>query len=170
MHGAQAGNRRLILNRHMSGQLRAVRDDHVVADVAVMREVHVAHEETVATDARRDRVRGTAIDRRVLANRRVVADVDPRFFTTIFEILRITTEDCPNADLHALTDPYVAFQCGARGDLRAVANGALGTDDRPRPDVDLVAELRRCIDQCRGMNARSHRSRTIADMSASVTT
>ena len=38
------------------------------------------------------------------------------------------------------------------------------------PDVDLVAELRRCIDQCRGMNARSHRSRTIADMSASVTT
>ena len=170
MHRAQPGNRGLVLDRDVSGQLRAVGDDHVIADMTIVRQMHIAHQEAVAADARRDRVRGATIDGRVLAHGGFVADVDPRFLASILQVLRIATQDRADADLHAFSEPHIALECRTGGDVGAVANAALRTDDRPRPDFDVLPEVRRRIDECRCMNTHRHRSRTIAAMSASVTT
>ena len=128
----------------MSGELRAVRDDHAVADVTVVREVHVRHQEAVLPDRRLERLRRSAIDRGVFADRRAVADLDRRRLALVLEILRVAAEHGSDADLHVGAESDVALERRARRRSRIPSPiDAVLADDRERADLDAVARARR---------------------------
>src|SRR6185312_213359 len=58
---AESRDIRPFLDRHVSGELRSVADDDVVADVAVVGEMHVRHDEASASDGGAVRFRGAAV-------------------------------------------------------------------------------------------------------------
>ena len=142
VHGDEAGEDRLLVDRHVAGELRPIRDDDAVADVTIVGEVHVRHEEAVLPDRRLERLGRSAIDRGVFANGRAVADFDGRVLALVFEILRIAAEHRADADLHARRRAMTLRSRIARGEMTqpsptmqpspTIANGA---------DLDVVADL-----------------------------
>ena len=48
----EAAHERVMLDRHMARELRAVHDDDVLGELAVVADVRVRHDEVVVADAR----------------------------------------------------------------------------------------------------------------------
>jgi hypothetical protein len=142
VHRRQPGHDHLVLDGHVPGELRSVDQDHAVADVAIVREVHVRHDEARLAHRRAIGLGRAAVDVRVLADRRVVADLDPGLLALELEVLRVAAEDRADADLHAAAEPHVALERRACGDHGAVADGAVLADQRPGADLDVLAEHR----------------------------
>src|SRR5690606_32127893 len=55
VHSTQSRDGRAFFDRDMPGQLRPIRHDDAVAKLAIVRKMHVTHDETAATNTRRDR-------------------------------------------------------------------------------------------------------------------
>jgi hypothetical protein len=164
-----------VLDRDVTGELRRVRDDHAVAHVTIVREVDVGHEEGALADRRFERLRRAAVDRRILADARAVADLDPRLLALELEILRVASQHGADANRHVDAEPNVFLEYGPCLQRAAIAECAALADDRVGADRDVVAELRSRRHDRGGMNPGhhachvTHRSRTMAAISASAT-
>src|SRR5581483_2847827 len=90
--------------------------------------------------------------RRVLANDGILADLDERHLALELEILRLTAEDRPDADLHAGRERDVLVQHGAWRQDAAVTDDAPLADDRVRPDGDALPDARIVMDDRGRMN------------------
>ena len=167
MNRNQAADDRAVVDGDVPGHLDGVRDDHVVADHAVVRDVDIGHQEAARADRRLAGRRAAPIDRGILTNDRAVADLHPRLFAFVLEVLWIVADDRAVADLHAVTHARIALEDGMRRDAAALADRHARADHAIRPDRDVGAELGRRVDQRGPVN---HRSTTIAIISASATT
>src|SRR5688572_8331780 len=176
MHRRKPGKDRAILDRHVTGKLRRIRDDDAVANVTIVREMHVRHQERSLPDRRLERLRGPAVYRRVLTDTRTLTDFDPRLLALELKILRVAPEDRTDPNAHVRREADVSIEHGTRLDRTAVVDEAVVADNGIRPDRDVVAKLGPRRDDRGGVNARhdarrvAHRSRTIAAISASATT
>src|SRR5688572_11713468 len=143
--------------------------------MTIVREVHVRHEEAALPDRRLERLCGAAVDRRILTNARAVTDLDPRLFALELQILRIAAENGTDPDGHVGAEPNVFFEDRARLDRAPVADHAAIANDRVGADGHVVPELCPSRHDGRGMDTRhgtdrlTHRSRTMAAISASAT-
>ena len=142
-----------ILDRHVTGELRPVADDDVVADVAVVREMHVRHDEQLRpTVVRRD----SAVPRLIVEYSRITVPSPISTNVSSPSNLRSCgspprTDPMPMRTFGASVD--VAFECRARGDDAAVADDALLTDDGER--TPIRATVRHRSAHRRLMTARS---------------
>jgi hypothetical protein len=95
-----AGNRRVAVNMHMSGEHRTVGDHHAVSDPAVMSDVRSGHEIAVAADLR-DALFLLAgpIDRDAFTNDVVVSNNDLRVASLIGKVLGLTANDGSRKDV-----------------------------------------------------------------------
>src|SRR5688500_10415494 len=176
MHRGQPGEDRAVLHRHVTRQLRGVRDDHAVSDVAVVREVHVRHQEAPLPDGRLERLGGAAIDRRVLADTGAVADLDPRLLALELQVLGVSAKHRADPYDDVRAEPNVLFQHGTGLDRAPIADHAAVADDGVRADGHVVPELRPRrhdrgrMDSGHHSGRLAHRSRTMAAITASATT
>ena len=69
----------LIVYEHVSGQQTIVGNDHVVIDLAIVTNVNANHEKIVVADLRRAAFGTATMDRAILANHVLIADLDLRF-------------------------------------------------------------------------------------------
>jgi len=141
-----------------------------IGPFCVVGEVDVGHDEATLADRRLVRLRRTAVDRRVLADRGALTDLHCRHLALELEILWIPTENGADADLHARAEDDVALERRARGDDAAVTDPAVLADDRERTDLHVGAKFDTLVDDRGRMDARVHLSRTMAPISASATT
>src|SRR5690606_23226367 len=113
VHRDEAGDYRVVLHGHVTGELRTVRDDDPVAQMAVVREMHVRHDEAVGAHGGAHRLGGAAVDRGILADHAAVADLHRRVLTAELEVLRIAADDGADPDLHLAAQTHVALERGA---------------------------------------------------------
>ena len=123
-----------IVDGHVARHLHRIRDDHVIADDAVMRDMHVRHQEATCPHRRLASRGAAAVDRAVLPDDRPVADLHPRLFAFVLEVLRIVADHRAVADLHAVTHARVALQDGVRRDAAALSHRHARADHAIRPD------------------------------------
>src|SRR5688572_12875548 len=92
MDAREGANRRVVLNRYMTGQRGRIRHDDVIAEHAVMADVRVRHEKIVIADFRVAAAPfGAAMDIHVLAKDIMVSDRQERLLTLELQILRLKT-------------------------------------------------------------------------------
>src|SRR5262249_27646227 len=123
-------------------------DDHdVVADRAVVGDVARRHDQTGAADLGVLALPSGAVNRGVLADRRLVADTDPDGYgVAVLEILRAPADERAGADEAAGADLDPSLQDGVRSDLRFLADPHLWADDGVRPHADGRSQLGPRID------------------------
>src|SRR5439155_20611227 len=131
--------------------------------------MHVRHEEAVPAYGRLERLCRAAVDGRVLADRRAIADFDSGVLALVLEILRIAAQDGADAHFHAGAERHVLLERHARTNATPIAENAVLADDDEGANLHVLAELCVAVDNGRAMNASAHRSRTIAPISASQT-
>ena len=89
MHGGEAAEDDVVADAAMAGERRVVHQRDVVAEHAVMRDMRADEEQAVVADARDEPAALRArIDRDVLADRAVAADLQPARLAVIFSVLR----------------------------------------------------------------------------------
>src|SRR5437763_1228914 len=95
------------------------------------------------------------MDRHVLAENVVVADLGARLFVLVAEVLRSVAEDRADADVVPLAQRQRSEQARMRSNdaIRTDANGAFDNDIRP--DLDVLADVGLRIDNRGGMDASS---------------
>ena len=87
--GVSAADDRPVLDRDVAGELHGVGEDDVVADAAVVGDVRVGHEQAVARRCASSRPRSLArFSGHVLADHRVLADLEVRRLAAVLEVLR----------------------------------------------------------------------------------
>jgi hypothetical protein len=113
------------------------------------------------------RKRRAAVDRRVLAHDRVLTDLDGRLLALELEVLRIATEHRAHADAHPACRGARCAPASRAARSRSRRRSRSRADDREGADLHVRAQsAHRGHDRSR-VDARAHRSRTIAAMSAS---
>src|SRR5881296_2906901 len=172
MNRHQAADDRAVVDGHVPGHLDGVRDDHVVTDHAVVRDVDVGHQEAPRTDRRLPGRRAAAIDRGILTNDRAVADLHPRLFALVLEVLGIVADHRAVADLHAVPDtrgPITQYgptdtsgPSSAVGSISAVRwitgrPPSPSSPPRPLPGRPRIRRLS-CGTSCRGIAASPART------------
>src|SRR5262249_24465886 len=125
----------------------------------------------VLAHGRLERLRSAAIDRGVLADHGVLADLDRRLLALELEILWIAAEHRSDANFHAARKIHVPFEHRARCDDAVIGVCTFLSDDRIRSDLNAVSQLGVRGHDCGRMNvySRVHLSRTTAPISASHT-
>ena len=170
VHRHQPGEGGAVLDGHVPGQLRAIRDQHSVADVTIVGQVHVAHDEAPAAHTGHPGGGGAPVDGGVLPDHRIGAHLDPGFLALVLEVLGIPPEDAPLPHPHPFRQDDIALQRGVPRDPAARAHPDPRTDDGERAHLGIGGELSARIDHRGRVDARSHRSTTLASISASATT
>ncbi len=101
----QAADERVVLDRHVARELRAVDDDDVIGDLAVVADVRVGHDEVVVADARDAAAfRRADVDADELADSVVRADRERRVRAALVaQVLRRAAEH--GAVLNAVARP-----------------------------------------------------------------
>lgn len=159
MQGHDAGENRAVVHGNVPCQLRTIGDADVIADMAIVRQVHIAHDEAARADPCHTGRRSAAVHGRILADRGVGPDLDPGFFASELEVLRVTAENGAGTDRHAGGQPHIPFEGNARTDPTAVADRDVGTDDRKRTYLDASSDHRIGIHDRGGMDRRLGRRR-----------
>ena len=94
MQQAEGADRGVVLDDDVAGELRAVDEDHVVADLAVVADVRVGHDQTVAADASD----AAALDRAAVHGAELaevvrLAHFELHALAGVGEVLRIASHD-----------------------------------------------------------------------------
>jgi hypothetical protein len=114
---------------------------------------------------------GTGVDRYVLADGAVIADLERARLAGIFEILRLVAYGREWVDPRSGADCRAAGDHDVRDELDVIAKPYVRANDAVRPDPDAGAELSRGVDESRRMNGWAHlpvSRATIAPISASA--
>src|SRR5690606_40594394 len=128
-------------------------------------------EEAARPDAGDAARRGGAVDGGALPDDGPRADLDPRLFVPVPDVLRGATEHRAGGNPDARPEPDVALQHRVWSQQAAVPDLHLRTDDRIGTDLHLVPQFRaRVHDRGRMHGRQGHLSTTQAIISASVTT
>ena len=147
----EAADERVVLDRHVARELRAVDDDDVIGELAVMADVRVGHDEVVIADARdAAALRGTDVDADELADPIVRADRERRVRAAVVaQVLRRPAEHgavldaVVGADRHApvaTADPRVRLDDGTGADIDLALDDAVRADLRIGGDRGALAQ------------------------------
>src|SRR5690348_1128820 len=159
MHRRQAAEDGVILDPHVAGERRVVGHDDVIADDAIVSDVGADHEGAIVADARHHpATRGAGIDRHVLAEDVVAADLEPRFFALVLEILWNMADRREREDARAIADRGAAGDGDVRDQLDALAELDLGADQAERPNDRSGSKLGARLDDGRRMDLRHTRT------------
>ena len=119
----------------MAAERRVVDENDVVADLAVMRDMGANHQETMIADSGdHTAALGAGVDGHMLADRIVMADLERRGFTLVFQILRLEAdrgerEDSrPLADRRAPIDDDMRLKTDPGAEHDILADHAIGAD------------------------------------------
>src|SRR4029077_11304764 len=166
-----------VFHDDVTGKLGAVGEDRLVADLAVVREVDVGHDPVFVADARDAGVlHRAAVDRHVLADGVVVADLDAGGLALVFLVLRRRANGGEVEDAVAPPDAHAAVDHHVGADPAALPDLGVRADDRVRADLDVVREPRARVHQRARMDAAGHgsagriASRMVASAAISVPT
>jgi hypothetical protein len=144
-----------------------------IDDYAIMRDVDADHEGAVVADPRHHAAaRRAGIDRHLLADDVVAADLEPRLLALVLEILRNVADRSEREDARAVADRGAAGDGNVRDQLDALAELDLGADHAERPDHRGGGERGARLDDGRRMDLRhtvAQLSRIIAAKVASAT-
>ena len=89
MHRTERAHNSPLSDRDVAAEGRGVGQNDVVADVAIVRDVGVSHHQYMAAHASQSAaLDGAAVDGDKLANLVMVADLEPRGFAGVGEVLR----------------------------------------------------------------------------------
>src|SRR6266545_5966724 len=157
MHGAVAREVDVVFQDAVAADEGAVRQNAAVADDAVVSDVAARHEEVVAADACHPGMGRAAVDRDVLAENVVFADLQAGRLAIVAEVLRSFAEDGAGVDEVAATHRQRAAQMDA-GTQHAVGTDAdAALNDDIRTYLDILGDLRFRCDDRRGVDASRRR-------------
>src|SRR5439155_12425623 len=129
----------------------------LAADLAVVREVHVSHDPVLVAHARyADVLRRAAVDRDVLADGVVVADLDRGRLAAVLLVLGRRADRGEVEDLVAPADAHVPVEHHVRADPASLAQLDMLADDAVGPDLDVRGQPRAGVDERRGMDPAAH--------------
>jgi hypothetical protein len=153
MDNAIAGNKRPILDHHVTGQQRTVGQNNAIADPAVVSDMGMRHDKVIVADQRRGALFGSTVNGRVFPNQIVFSDADSalNFF---FEapILRYMSDNSPHmnfcvlADFSGTGDVGMGINFDPFGKSDAIIHDRIGTDLNPAGYLGFV------VNDCRRMN------------------
>ncbi len=134
----------------MSSQRDAVGQDTMIADKAVVRDVDVGHQQIVRTDHRFSRRGGTTIDRDILPDGRMIADLSSGLFACELQVLRDRGNNSAWEYSNMLSDPCTRENGDVASDPGALTDLDILVDDGERIDLNILADLRLRVDpiQC----------------------
>src|SRR3989338_3081499 len=142
MHSGKPAQYRIVADRHMAGQLRAIGENDVIAHLAIVRHVNISHDPVVVADARHaDILHRAGIESAVFADGIVVADLEPRRLAGIFLVLRDLAQGTELEDAVLLSDTRMPVDHHMRTDHCSDADLDVLTDDGIRADFDIAGEL-----------------------------
>ena len=122
VHGREPAEDRIVADAAMSAERRVIDQDDVVADLAVMRDMRADEDQAVVADpGQQPAALGAGIDRDVLADRAVLADLQPARLAVILLVLRRQADARERKDLAAFADRGFAADDDVRVDLYARA-------------------------------------------------
>jgi len=114
----------IILDMDMSGKVRRIGHDDVVAELAIVGDMAIRHDEiAVADHGHADVRRCRAIDRNVFTDRIELAEDDLCDFALVLQVLGFAADRCKLVDAAAFADVGVFL------------NHCMGADDAILPDV-----------------------------------
>src|SRR6185312_4174703 len=129
LHRRQPAEDRVILDHHVAAERRVVDEDHVVADLAVMRDMRADHQQAMVADARDHAAAGGArVDRDMLADRVVAADLQRGRLAGVFQVLGLGADRGKREDT------------GAGADRRAAVNHDMGLQRHAGAQSDVPAD------------------------------
>src|SRR5581483_11360397 len=141
----------VIADQHMTGELAGVRKNYVVADFAIVSDMGVGHDPVVVPDLGYSlSLRGADVDRAVLANGVVIADLQTAGLTVVLLVLWDFAQAGERINVIVATDAGAPGQNdvrthgGARADLDMLADHTVGAD------ADAIRYARTGVhDRCR---------------------
>ena len=146
MDAAHAAQNRAILHYGMSGNHGCIRHDHMVAHDAVVRNMRAGHQQAVAADARFLSRACRAMDARILANRRAVADDRVALLTFELQILRLRTDRSELEYTAVLADARPAVDHGMRLDARPRTDLNIRINHGMRADLYILGQCHMIAD------------------------
>ena len=154
MHAGERADRRVVLDRDVTGERCGVGENRLVPDMAVMRDVRVGHEEIVVADLGDSSTAGrAAMDRDELSNDVAAADLEPRQLAAELQVLRDQADGGHRENLVFVADLGEAVDDRGGADVAVAPDPHVLADDHVRPDpgsgTDASARMhdRRRIDE-----------------------
>ena len=120
-----------------------VGEDRMVAHDAIMSDMGIGHDPVVVADERDARILDRpAIDRRVLANRIAIADLEPGILAVVFLVLRVVANRRERKDVVIATDRRRPLDDHVRLDARSAADLDIRCYDGIGSDADAFVQSR----------------------------
>jgi hypothetical protein len=144
-HSADCG---FFFDGDVSGDGDVVCDGAIVSDGAVVAHMDKSHDVVAIPDDGFVSSSSSPVDSNKFTNKIVVSDFEECFFSGVFAILRVSTEDGTLVDVVSVTEDSV----GADGDVGAqnasIANNGFRFDDAKRPDFHILGDVGLGTDDC----------------------
>jgi hypothetical protein len=146
VNGSQTTDKCAIFDGDMTGKLNAVCKNDLVSDFAVMSNMDKSHYQAIGSDFGLSRRHCSPMKAREFTYNRRIPDMEPCFFTCIFQVLRIRSNHGGVIDATPITyDRVFLYNCMVTNP-RAVANGNMRTDGDEGFDNNPPTDGRRRID------------------------
>ena len=153
VHRNQARNICAIPHHDLTGQIRSVGDDDLVAQHAVMRNMAVGHEKAAAAYSRGAAVARAAMNRDTFAQPVVIADFGAGKAVRLeLEVLRVAADHRVLGDAVARADTGVALDHCMGCNFAIVADDDIPFDHGKGTDVHVGAQARVAGDDCAGVD------------------
>lgn len=144
-HSADGG---FFFDGDVSGDGDVVRDCAIVSNGAVVAHMDKSHDVVAIPDDGFVSRSGGPVDGDEFTNKVVVSDFEECFFSGVFAILGVSTEDGTLVDVVSITENGI----GADGDVGAqnasIANDGFRFDDAKRPDFHILGDVGLGTDDC----------------------
>ena len=152
MHGGKSADRRMVSHRDMAGKRCRICHDDVVSHDAIVSDVTVGHQKIIIPDHGDSMPSlGAAVQGDKFPEHVVVADLQVRRFSLVFEILRICSDGAVAVKMASLADgsPPVDVDMGIQDS--AGSNPGLRADDAIGADFGFRGNFSCPVDNCSRM-------------------
>ena len=141
MYGRHSTDNCKIIHHNLSGQLAGIGNNTIIPDFTIMCDMHISHDQTIIPDFSYSLSGRTSVYSSALPNRGIIANLDNRFFSSEFEVLRNGRNHCTREDFTIFSDARTFQNCDIRTNSCSLLNDNILINRHKWLDDHVIRDL-----------------------------